>query len=139
MIGIPKPLRGQHVLDRDEERAQVERAESAAKIAAKKRDRYTCRWPEAHVCRGMLEGAHIFEDKKMGGDHGRLSHSRELMAVCSWIHRRGPHSIHGKQLKVEPETDQGADGPCAFYRRETLLDEWSCVGVETAIHVLRKA
>jgi len=139
MPAIPKPLRGSHVLARETARAEIEKAEDLAKRLAKVRDHYVCRWPELHKCRGLLEGAHIFEDKKMGGDHGRLSDTSQIMSVCMWIHRTGPVSIHSKQLKVEPETSFGADGPCAFYRRETLLDPWVCVGVESSIGVVRKS
>jgi hypothetical protein len=135
---FPKPARGSHVLDREKKRAEIEKDEEAAKKSAKLRDGLRCRWPEAHKCRGLLEGAHIFRDKGMGGDHGTVSDTGNLMALCSWIHRRGPQSIHGKQLRVEPETSRGADGPCSFYRLDAN-DEWTCVGVEITIGVLRKS
>lgn len=138
MPAIPKPARGSYVLEREKKRAEIETAEEAAKKEAKLRDGFRCRWPVQHKCRGILEGVHIFEDKKMGGDHGRLSHTSELMALCGWLHRLGPVSIHGKTAKVEPETERGADGPCAFYSRATVHDDWTCVGVEVAIGVLRK-
>jgi len=138
MPAIPKPARGAFQLEREKTRADIEKAEEAAKKLAKKRDGFVCRWPEAHKCRGLLEGAHIFEDKGMGGDHGTVSDTWNLMALCAWLHRRGPATIHGKLLKVEPETPDGADGPCSFWRRATIQDEWTCVGVETAIGVLIK-
>lgn len=137
MLQFPKPQRGTHVLDRETARYAIVKAERLAKALAKRRDHWGCRWPEVHRCRGPIEVAHIFEDKKMGGDHGRLSHSAALMTLCAWIHRLGPASIHGKQLRVEPETEFGADAACAFYR----LDEhgiWVGVGVEVRIGVLRK-
>jgi hypothetical protein len=135
---LPKPARGSHVLAREAKRKELEDLEDAAKKRAKARDLFTCRWPEKHTCRGHLEGVHVFEDKKMGGDHGRLSDTTQIMAFCYWLHRGGPMTMHSKHLKVEPETDRGADGPCAFYKRETLDEPWTCVGVETAIHRIRK-
>jgi hypothetical protein len=74
----------------------------------------------------------------MGGDHGLVSDTWNLMALCSWAHRRGTPSVHGKLLKVEPETAAMADGPCSFWARASVLDEWVCVGVESAIGVLMK-
>lgn len=129
----PKPERGGHVLKREEKRHAYEDELDAAKKSAKQRDLFLCRWPEKHKCRGLLEGAHIV-DASLGGEPVRGN----LISFCAWIHRRGPRTIHSKHLKVEPETDRGSDGPCAFYRRETLDEPWSCVGVETAIHRLRK-
>ncbi len=138
MTAIPKPLRGSLVFEREDRKRAIREAEQLAKRMAKVRDGWQCRWPGAHLCKGVVEVAHIFEDKKMGGDHGRLSVTAQLMTLCSFAHRRGPQSVHGKTFKVEPETPRGADGACAFYRRETLLHEWVCVGVEVAIGVLRK-
>lgn len=133
MPACPKPLRGQHVLDREEKRAEYETVLDLAKKAAKIRDSYACRWPELHKCRGLLEGAHLI-DASLGGEPVRSN----IVCLCKWIHRGGPQSIHGKQLRIEPETEQGADGPLSFYREDSK-GEWTCVGCETAIHVLRKS
>lgn len=138
MYPQPKPQRGEHVLDREAQRLELRKAEAIAKTKAKVRDSFTCRWPEKHVCRGPLEGAHIFYDKGMGGDHGTVSDTWNILTLCSWIHRRGPVSIHGKQLKVEAETPYGADWCCSFWRRDEFEAEWRCVGVESAIGVIRK-
>lgn len=129
---LRKPARGSYVLDREQRRHAIVKAERLAKAAARKRDHWGCRFP-AHKCRGELEVAHIFRDLSLGGS----SETSNLMTLCSSVHRRGTPSIHGKQLRVEPEDDSlGADGPCSFWR----LDEhgiWICVGVESAIGVLR--
>lgn len=127
MKAQPKPPRGQHVLDREAARADYEAKLDAAKKAAKKRDGFVCRWPEVHKCRGLLEGAHLV-DASLGG----LPERKNIVTLCAWIHRRGPASIHGKQLHLEVETADEADGPLAFYR------DGLCVGVETAVGVLRK-
>lgn len=132
MISFPKPSRGTHVIDREAQRYQIVQAERIAKAAARKRDHWGCRWPEPHVCRGGIEVAHIL-DKSLGGP----SETCNLMTLCAWVHRRGPASIHGKQLMVMPETPLGADAACAFYRRDEH-DVWVCVGVEVRIGMLRK-
>lgn len=131
MPAIPKPARGSLVLEREKQRAELRARERFEKGVAKRRDG-GCRWPIKHLCRGGLEGAHV-RDASLGGEMA----SSNLITLCAWIHRRGPESVHGKQLKVEPETGAGADGPCSFYR----MDEngmWTCVGVESAIGVLMK-
>lgn len=130
---LTKPARGSHVLAREKKRAEYEKELDAAKKSAKLRDSFACRWPELHKCRGLIEGAHLV-DASLGGEPVR----QNIVCLCAWIHRKGPQSIHGKQLRIETETDRGADGPLSFYR-EDGNGEWTCVGVETAIHVLRKA
>lgn len=110
-VACPKPVRGQLVLDREAERADLAKIEDREKKAARRRDG-GCRWPEKHKCRGLLEAAHI-RDASLGGDMDR----RNLVTLCAWLHRRGPVSVHGKQLRVEAETSAGADGPLAFYQQ----------------------
>lgn len=134
----PKPLKGTHVLDREAARYEIEKKERIAKGLARSRDYWGCRWPQDdHKCRGEIEVAHIFHDKGMGGDHGTVSQTWNLLTLCSWQHRRGPQSIHSKDLRVEPETDLGADAACSFWRRDEH-GIWVCVGVEIRIGVLRK-
>jgi hypothetical protein len=131
MPAIPKPARGSQTLEHEEKKAKLRARERFEKGVARRRDG-GCRWPIKHLCRGRLEGAHI-RDASLGGEMA----SANLITFCLWIHQKGPESIHGKQLKVEPETGAGADGPCSFYR----LDEngmWMCVGVESSIGVLMK-
>jgi len=106
-----KPPKGTLVLEREAEQAKALKLERAEKGAAKKRDG-RCRWPEVHKCRGALEAAHI-RDASLGG----LMDRTNLILLCAWIHRRGPESIHGKQLRIEINTPAGAEGPCSFYRR----------------------
>lgn len=114
---IPKPQRGSAILAReaaDKAREQKER-EVAAEV--KRRDGWTCRWPEPHKCRGGLEAAHI-DDKSLLGETSRQNE----VTLCAWIHRRGPESIHGKQLKVEKDSPEGADGWLSFWRQDGGFD-----------------
>lgn len=107
-----KPARGSYRQERDEQRAAEVAKEELAIKDAKVRDGHHCCWPERHKCRGLLEGAHIV-DKSRGG----ANHTSNIISVCAWIHRRGPESIHSKDLVVQPLTDAGADGAVAYYRR----------------------
>lgn len=108
---LKKPTRGARVLakeDADAKAAKVERDEKAATRARDGR----CRWPEPHKCRCGLESAHIVDASRMGP-----MHRSNLVTLCGWLHRRGPESIHGKQLKVEVETPAGAQGALSFWRQ----------------------
>jgi hypothetical protein len=114
----PKPSRGARILAKEEADARDLKIEREAKGEAKKRDG-RCRWPEKHKCRGGdLEAAHI-EDASTGG----LMEPANLVTLCPWYHRRGPESIHGKQIKVEKETEHGAIGPLSFWRQTGEFDE----------------
>lgn len=128
-----KPQRGSAILARDKADAERKQHEREVADAVKKRDGYKCRWPEAHKCRGgVLEAAHL-RDKGMGGDHGIRTFTANEITFCPWIHRRGPESIHGKQLKVEPETaGAGANGPCSFWKKDDA-GEWFMVARELHI------
>lgn len=107
----PKPQRGQRVLDKEKADAEALKKELEVKKAVKRRD-VVCQWPEPHKCRGGLECAHII-DASLGG----RMHEENLILLCAWIHRRGPESIHGKQLKIEAETSWGARGPLGFWKK----------------------
>ncbi len=109
---LRKPARGTRILAREQAEAEALAVERREKAAAKKRDT-RCRWPEAHKCRGGdLEAAHI-RDASLGG----AMDAANLVTLCPWIHRRGPESIHGKQLRIECETERGAWGPLSFWKQ----------------------
>jgi hypothetical protein len=124
---LQKPARGSLILAREKAEAEADRIEREEKGKAKKRDG-RCRWPEKHICRGgALEAAHI-EDASLGGPMD----AKNLITVCQWIHRRGPESIHGKQLKVEPRQSaaHGArcpsgDRPASSMRSDSPPTTWS--------------
>ncbi len=124
-----KPRRGSAVLEREQRAAGDLDAEKAAKAKAKARDGFRCQWPERHKCRGGLEAAHIVDDSR-----GGAMDASNLIALCAWIHRRGPESIHSKDLRVELVSPKhGANGRVKFYRRvwsETRAQEftWRLVG-----------
>lgn len=135
----PKPAKGSGILAR--EAADAARIATERDIASqvKKREGFKCRWPEAHKCRGgALEAAHIV-NKSQGGP----TTTENEIAVCPWIHRRGPESLHGQQLKIEKETERGANGPLSFWRQSGEFDVlgqpiYYCVARERAPGVIEK-
>ncbi len=114
---LRKPMRGAAILAREEKEAAALAVERREKGIAKKRDG-RCRWPEPHKCRGgVLDAAHIV-DASLGG----LMDAANLVTLCPWLHRRGPESVHGKQIKIEAETERGAYGPLSFWRQTGTFD-----------------
>lgn len=113
-----KPARGTRILEREKAEAEALKLEREQKGIAKKRDG-RCRWPEPHKCRGgALEAAHIQDASLIGP-----MDAANLITVCPWIHRRGPESIHGKQLKVEADAAGGAWAGLSFWRQTEQFDE----------------
>jgi len=131
-VAVPKPIRGQRLLDKDARAKEAKAIEAREKKAAKRRDGGRCRWPEKHFCKGGMESAHI-RDASLGGD----MHRSNLVTLCAWLHRRGPVSIHGKQLYIEPQTAVGADGALAFYQ-QGVDGNMYLVAREVAVGVLEK-
>jgi len=126
-----KQPRGSYLLERDKARAAAEKIEREEKAKVRKRDG-RCRWPIQHKCRGGLEAAHI-RDASLGGD----MRSSNLITLCSWLHRRGPESVHGKQLQVVPLTSAGADGPVSFWRKDEDGKPYMCAQ-ESAVGILER-
>lgn len=117
-LQFPKPSKGSALLEREARKNALKKAEDDVIAEAKALDGFRCRWPEVHKCRGGLEGAHVFQHRGMGGNpEGDRTTVNTILSVCAWIHRRGPETIDGKDLKVEAETPQGTRGPCSFWRR----------------------
>jgi len=129
---VPKPERGSGVLERERVVADRKALERDVALRVKLRDGFKCRWPEVHKCRGGLEAAHI-RDKSLLGD---TSTANEI-TLCAWIHRRGPQSIHGKHLKVECETPDGANGALSFWRQDAA-GTFYLVARERAIGILER-
>lgn len=119
-----------------EKAAAKETAEDIdVKRQVRERDK-KCRWPGKHKCRGGFECVHII-DASRGGQMVTTN----LVLFCGWIHRKGPESIHGKQLEVRILSKKGADGALSFHRKvfsETRAGEytWRTVSKETAPGVL---
>lgn len=132
MPALPKPAKGTALLERERRTADRKALERDVALRVKLRDGFKCRWPEVHKCRGGLEAAHI-RDKSLMGE----TTTENVVTVCAWIHRRGPESIHGKQLKFEKETPAGADAGLSFWRQDATGTYYS-VGRERAIGILER-
>lgn len=107
-----KPKRGTRVLNKEVEDAEYELHARKVRAIVRKRDG-KCRWPEKHTCRFDLECAHVL-DASLGGPMEPWN----LILVCAWIHRRGPESIHGKQLCIERETPIDAETVLFSFHRQ---------------------
>jgi hypothetical protein len=97
-------------------RTRLRSSEKSAKADAKRRD-FPCRWPGCDCAKRGLRGeaAHI-QGKGMGGDHGLRTTAANLAFLCHRRHQ-GPRSLHSGDLRIEPLTERGMDGPVAFYER----------------------
>jgi hypothetical protein len=113
---LQKPAKGTAHAERVQKRMAVESHEDREKTKARKRDGYRCRWPgcDCFERRDRIEVAHI-EDKGMGGDHGLRSDADMLICLCVARHQGRP-SLHSGDLRIEPLTVAGTNGPCAFWK-----------------------
>lgn len=110
-----KPARGTARAERHERSASREHDERINKAIVRKQDG-TCRWPGCRCQKGPrklpLEVAHVVA-KSLGGS----SAPENLILVCDEVHR-GAVSLHSQDRKIEPLTNKGTRGPCAFYQRD---------------------
>jgi len=128
-----KAPRGSLVLEREAQALEAAALEKREKAKAKRRDGHKCRWPEPHKCRLALESAHI-QDASLGGPMA----AENLVTLCGWLHRRGPESIHGKQLRIDKETAAGANGALSFWRQNLDGNGYYLVAREIAPFVIEK-
>lgn len=137
-LAFPKPERGSARLEREKRKADQKAAEDAVIAEAKALDSFRCRWAGRHKCRGPLEGAHVFQHRGMGGNpEGDRTTVDKILTVCAWIHRLGPRTIDGGDLRVVAESDKGTRGPCSFWR-ETPDGAWFMVARERAPFVYER-
>lgn len=96
-------------------KSKVRAPERKAKLAAKERDHWRCRWPGCgEHGKGIIHAAHL-EGKGMGGDPlGRVSDKpSDYISLCA------EHHAMVDQYKVELlVTDKGGDGPVEFRAKE---------------------
>jgi hypothetical protein len=111
----PKPARGSLRAERKAKKNARESYEDAEKAAVRKRDGDVCRWPSCGS-RDGIQTAHL-QDKGMGGDHGNRTHRTTMIRLC-FDHHLGPESLHSKDLRIEPLTERGTDGPVLFLRAD---------------------
>lgn len=136
---MPAPLwKGEHhKVTRHKQRAAIRTDAKSAKVAAKKRDEWRCRWPRAdhdtpnHVCIGQLESAHQVPIGMGGDKDGTRTCRAELITVCHWIHQASPEAIERHGRTWEGLTGREADGPVIFSRkvRQPSGGSWEWVEV----------
>lgn len=138
-VARPKPMRGSSILERAEKRATAKAEEREAIATHKAWASYRCRWPEAHKCRGGMEGMHVRDKSLLGANV-----PENIACLCMWLHRSGPESIHGKQLRIEIEQPSlGTYGPLSFWRQTDEFDAlgqsiYYCVARERSPYVLER-
>lgn len=137
-VACPKPERGAAALERHAEKVKRKSHEKQVKAEVRKRDGKGCRWPKCpYWKRGVrVEAAHL-EPAGMGGDpQGLRMRTDNLIRMCLTHHREN-YSLHTVDLKIEPMTWKGADGPVTFYQK--VQGKWIVVGVESQPGVLVEA
>lgn len=134
-----KPARGEHLMARRTRKEKLDAHEDREKTAVRKRDRYQCRWPKC-IYRNQavpLEVAHL-EHKGPGGNPDGTRSVRSKMILLCQNHHQGRTSLHSKDLRIVPLTEQGTDGPCKFEFSMGSLG-WVTEFVETAPRVAKRA
>jgi hypothetical protein len=118
-------------MERRKKRNKLRNAEDAIKQEVRRRDGHRCRYPGCPMLFsslfGRLEVAHL-NDKGMGGDKRLIRTRRDRMILLCFGHHQGPRSLHSGDLRIDPETQKGTDGPCAFWMADEQR-KWRCVGV----------
>lgn len=132
MLTFPKPARGTAYLEGRTRRAARRNAEQSVMRAAKKRDGGKCRRPG---CKGTFEGLRLPIDachgvhRGAGGnpDGSRTAETRQIISLCRWHHSRWDAHL----MRIDPLTDAGFDGPCAFYDRDEETGEFKHAASES--------
>lgn len=117
----PKPARGTARAMREAARQRAKALELREKAACRRRDGDRCRWPSCGST-VRIESAHL-RSKSVGGPSDRAN----LLRLCE-AHHRGARSLHSGDLRIEPLTERGTDGPLLFL--ETRESGWCVVGCE---------
>lgn len=125
----PKPAKGTALIARRERRRAILAHERIEKAKVRRRD-VVCRWPGCTNCRDYkprLEVAHL-DAKGSGGDHGIRTRADRMVLLCYLTHQ-GVVSLHSGDLRIEPLTTRGTDGPCRFWQQTEA--GWRVVHTET--------
>ena len=130
---FPKPRPA--IFERHEKRTMLRSHEATEKAKVRHRDGPKCRWPrcEFAAMKPRLEVAHL-DAKGMGGDKQRLRTRADRMIHLCHLHHQGPVSLHSGDLKIQPQTANGTDGPCDFYALDGM-GRWALNASETRIGI----
>lgn len=128
-----KEPRGTFLVERKEHRHERIAAEDDQKELCRRRDG-RCRYPDCPFCRRyrdlIPQAAHVVQAKGMSGDRTlERSTVDKLMLLCPPTH--GLQEQH--LIDVRPLNDEdGTNGPCEFWKRETQEQPFYLVARETA-------
>lgn len=128
-----RPPKGEYRLKQKADKRKLKAEEDAVMAEAVKRDHGKCRWPRCRFKVLKVSAAHL-EHRGMGGNPSLDRTERhKLIAMCVRHHDQ----FDGRTLPfidVQPTTDQGTDGLCAFYV-QLASGEWQHVATEKAIGI----
>ena len=138
MTSFPKPSKGSALLERRHKRAAIVAREKAEKAKVVARDgSQVCRVSPGCREKEHFETAHL-DNKGMGGDRGHRTTAATMIRSC-FLHHRGPHSLHSKDLRVEYLTPEQANGPIEVWSRvpsgDDMRGSWYLLKRETSCGV----
>ncbi len=135
MAIYPQPRPAPAIFERKARKRERDAHEDDVKAEVKRRDGHKCRWPHCRFNRYRVEAAHL-DGSGMGGDpNGDRMVPENLILLC-WLHHQGPVCLEHHDLKVEPLTKAGCNGPVEFYERAKR--GWRLVARERAVGILEK-
>ena len=109
-----KPAKGTKKREHKSRQTRVEKNLAKAKLLAKARDNFRCRFPACDCGHGSLESSHL-RHQGMGGNPTEDRNTTDgLMTLCPWRHRLNALSVDRKTLRYVPLTIDGCDGPVAW-------------------------
>lgn len=137
-VTFPKPLRGDGLLASRQRTKDRKAHEERVMGEAKRRDGSVCRWPDCEykTDRLPIDPCHLVH-RGMGGDpKGTRTTKDSIIALC----RKHHGLMDAALIEIEPQTEQGTDGPCAFYElREGGRMECIAIEVRIGVSVARTA
>lgn len=123
-----KEPKGSYRLQQLEQAAKRRAMEQIIKRQVRARDDHRCRVPGCEFQTQYAKHVAHLDAKGMGGDKRLDRTRRDRMLLLCWYHHEGPISHHSKDLRIEPETAAGTDGPCLFWVSDEQAG-WRSLGV----------
>ena len=105
-----KPLKGDFRRETHDRRREQTGQEDAILTEAKRRDRYTCRYPGCKEPKGVVHGAHLRHRGMGGNPDGDRTTRDTAITFCPRHHQLFDHA----DFDVTPMTPRGTDGPCEY-------------------------
>jgi hypothetical protein len=125
-----KPAKGAAWLASKERKRDRKAEEEKTMQAVKRRDHYTCRYPECPHMRlePRVEACHR-DHRSMGGNpEGDRTTLETLICFCFLHHSEWDKGV---TFDVEPQTANGFSGPCDFTRPNPITGKWEVFARET--------